>query len=104
MSMKNILFLLLAGTILLVGCSGVVESAGEKESAPTKAPNFSLQDINDKTVRLWDYEGSVVILNLFATWCPPCKDDIPDFIDLINEYGYKNSRRPAPYGRFQALF
>ena len=81
MPMKNILFLLLAGTILLIGCSGAVESAGEK------APDFSLQDINNRTVRLSDYENSVIILNFFATWCPPCRTEIPDFIELMDEYG-----------------
>ncbi len=49
-----------------------------------KAPDFSLQDINGKTVRLSDYAYKVVILNFFATWCPPCREEIPDFIEMVN--------------------
>ena len=77
------LFLVLAGAVLLTGCSDV-ESAGEK------APNFSLRDINDRTVRLSDYEGDVIILNFFATWCFPCISEIPAFVELVDEYGDKD--------------
>lgn len=83
MSKRNIIFLLLALSILLVGCTKTVESEDKK------APNFSLQDINGKTVRFSDYENKVVILNFFATWCPPCRSEIPDFIELMKEYGDK---------------
>ena len=75
--MKKIIFLLLAGAILLTGCSRV-------ESADKGAPDFSLQDLNNKTVRLSDYKQKVVMLNFFATWCPPCRAEIPDFIELVN--------------------
>ncbi|MDP3789100.1 MAG: TlpA disulfide reductase family protein [Candidatus Omnitrophota bacterium] len=75
---KNVILILLAGMILIAGCS----TAGETTSK--KAPDFSLQDINGKTVRLSDYSGKVIILNFFATWCPPCREEIPDFIELVN--------------------
>jgi len=75
---KNIILILLAGLILMAGCSGA------EETTLKKAPNFSLQDINGKTVRLSDYSGKVIILNFFATWCPPCREEIPDFIELVN--------------------
>lgn len=80
---RGILLLFLAGMILFVGCSDVVESAAKK------APDFSLQDINNRTVRLSDYENKIVILNFFGTWCSPCRTEIPDFIELMNEYGNK---------------
>jgi len=70
----------MTGVFLIVGCSGTVESADKKAS------DFSLQDINNKTVRLSDYNNDVVVLNFFATWCPPCKTEIPDFIELMDEY------------------
>lgn len=81
--MRNIIYILLVAIALLTGCSAVVESADKK------APGFSLQDINDRTVRLSDYENHVVILNFFATWCPACISEIPDFIELMNKYGDK---------------
>ncbi len=78
MDKRNIVFLVLTSLILLIGCS-VAQDAVMK-----KAPDFSLQDINGKTVRLSDYSGKVIILNFFATWCPPCREEIPDFIELVN--------------------
>lgn len=51
-----------------------------------KAPDFTLQDINAKTGNLSDYNGKVIILDFFASWCPPCRQEIPDFIDLQKRY------------------
>src|SRR5918996_751510 len=49
------------------------------------APDFSLPDLNDKTVRLSDYRGKVVFLNFWATWCKPCREEMPSM-----EVLYKN--------------
>jgi len=51
-----------------------------------KAPDFNLSDMNDKPVRLSDYQGKVVILDFWATWCPPCRKGIPDFNALYSNY------------------
>ncbi len=51
------------------------------------APDFQLKDINGQTVKLSDFRGKAVVLNFWATWCPPCKVEIPWFEDLQNRYG-----------------
>jgi thiol-disulfide isomerase/thioredoxin len=48
--------------------------------------NFTLKDLNGRDVKLSDYKGKVILLDFWATWCGPCKIEIPGFIDLYNKY------------------
>jgi len=49
--------------------------------------NFTLKDINNKPVRLSDYKGKVLLLDFWATWCGPCKLEIPWFAEFQTKYG-----------------
>ncbi|MBU4458224.1 MAG: TlpA family protein disulfide reductase [Candidatus Omnitrophica bacterium] len=50
------------------------------------APEFALFDIYGEEKRLSDYKGKVIILNFWATWCPPCRVEIPHFVELYEEH------------------
>lgn len=51
------------------------------------APDFTVLDKDGNTVRLSDKFGKPVVINFWATWCPPCKQELPDFDKLCKEYG-----------------
>lgn len=51
------------------------------------APDFTLQSPDGKTVRLADFRGKAVLLNFWATWCSPCKIEMPWFVELQKQYG-----------------
>jgi peroxiredoxin len=50
------------------------------------APDFSLDSLDGKPTRLSDFRGKAVLLNFWATWCGPCKIEMPWFVDLQNQY------------------
>jgi thiol-disulfide isomerase/thioredoxin len=49
--------------------------------------NFTIKDVQGKNVRLSDYKGKVILLDFWATWCGPCKIEIPWFVEFQNKYG-----------------
>lgn len=51
------------------------------------APNFEVVDLNGNPFKLSDLKGKPVLLNFWATWCPPCKSELPEFERFFEEYG-----------------
>ncbi len=61
--------------------------AAKPESPELQAPNFTVQDTAGKQVALHDLVGKPVIVNFWASWCPPCKAEMPDFEAAYKEHG-----------------
>ncbi len=52
-------------------------------------PDFQLQNLKKEPAKLSDYSGKITVLNFWATWCVPCRKEMPLFVELQNEYGPK---------------
>jgi thiol-disulfide isomerase/thioredoxin len=69
--------------------SGAGASRMDSNVAAKSEPDLKLKDINGKDVSLADYKGKVVFVNFWATWCDPCRVEIPWLIAMQNKYGPK---------------
>ncbi len=65
---------------------GEMEEVVSAEEEWKDAPDFTLPDLEGNSLTLSDFKGRVIILNFWATWCPPCRKEIPDFIELYEKY------------------
>lgn len=82
--------LLLAMAMILgltAGVGGYAAWHVWSENSPQPRPSFTLPDLdgNERSIAEWD--GKVVVLNFWGSWCPPCVHEIPMFVDLQEEYG-----------------
>jgi cytochrome c biogenesis protein CcmG/thiol:disulfide interchange protein DsbE len=76
----------LAIVIILILSFVSITEALQTNKEDIKAPNFSLKSVDGKTIKLSDFKGKVVIIDFWATWCPPCRKGIPDLISIQNEF------------------
>ncbi len=78
------LTLVLSLVLTLAACGA---DATVRPTVGQPAPNFTLQDLNQRDVRLADFQGKVVIVNFWATWCPPCVNETPRLVDWQSKHG-----------------
>lgn len=85
----------MAISALAVVCAATMlfakNQSAESNPAPSHkpAPEWQFKTLDGKTIRSSDFKGKVVILDFWATWCPPCREEIPGFIALQQEYQKK---------------
>lgn len=78
---------------LVIGMFGYfaysLASKGNKTDVGDQAYNFNLPNLDGNNTKLSDYRGQITILNYFATWCAPCKDEAPELESFAKDYGDK---------------
>jgi len=87
MKKSHILLLFIVLGFVAVACSKTDSTAPARLSAELNAaaPDFTLRDLSGRNVSLSDYKGKVVLLEFWATWCPPCKAEMPSMNTLYKE-------------------
>lgn len=91
MPTRRIVLIIIAIAIVVAVYEGARHASHPKDGRPgavnSPAASFSLQDLDGKPLNLANYRGKVVLLNFWATWCTPCRAEIPQFVDYQNKYG-----------------
>lgn len=95
-SFRQVLALLAVGLLIVAAvwalsergenkAAGVEATTGTAPEVGSLAPDLALKDLTGDTVRLSSYRGKTVLLNFWATWCPPCRAEMPDLEALHKE-------------------
>jgi len=72
--------------ILFIGLSATGCTAAPQQGPRQPAPDFNLKTLDGKSLQLSALKGKVVLLDFWATWCPPCREEIPHFKELYDQY------------------
>jgi peroxiredoxin len=86
--MKKHVWILIPLVLVSFVCAKA-ETSGDSGQEYPQAPEFALEDFNGNEISLSSMSGKVVFLNVWATWCGPCKREIPDFIEAYEQYKEK---------------
>lgn len=87
---QGLIFIWVAALLVTFGQSGCVAQKQDDDSRNNKmAADFKLKTTDGKDISLKDLKGKVIILDIWDTWCPPCRMEIPHFIDLYSKYNQK---------------
>lgn len=101
---STLITLLLVALVALLAGYSVYSFFGPKETAPqlsfvredggsdaisngSMRPDFSLPDLDGKAHSISEWDGKVLLVNFWATWCPPCRKEMPAFVELKEKYG-----------------
>jgi thiol-disulfide isomerase/thioredoxin len=83
-SVSAVIFFVILFVVFSCGRQGTPAETGTKAAVGATAPDFVLNTVDGKSVRLSDYRGQVVFLNFWATWCGPCRSEMPS-IERLNK-------------------
>ena len=85
----NLLYRNLQGSVQMEPLATTRQENGEEEQNLQAAPDFTVYDLDGNAHALSDFRGKPVVLNFWASWCGPCKSEMPDFEEKYLEYGEK---------------
>ena len=95
---KLLIILSIVGLVLAIVAAGLLLTRGDAKNEISStlasekkelAPNFTLKLIDGKDFHLSDYKGKPVLINFFASWCLPCREEMPTLEKVVHEYGPK---------------
>jgi len=82
----GLILIAVSGYYILDGASAQNDLLTVPVQVNFHAPELTLTDLNGETTSLTDYRGQVILVNLWATWCPPCKEEMPTLQSFHNKY------------------